>query len=283
MTARNITYKNKWAIHSLPEGQVLYIPPDDNLAYRLSPPSGIDPYTQSSVQEYPIGTKLACWGDEENYRYGLCGAADVEVAALVQSVVPLAGHINEAISVPAVGDVTIDFTPNTVTTDDLVKNELAGGYIYIYDNTGEGHKYRIKSHPAITGGTSGTLTLYDPIVVAPIAASVATVMHNPYRSFIIHPSPPTAMPIGWTVIAVTAGYYCWLQVKGPLCALIDGTVVMGALVRPSEDDDGAVAALDFDEAAVADNGPIGRVMDIGADAAGGAATYGFIYANLVNS
>ena len=91
------------------------------------------------------------------------------------------------------------------------------------------------------------------------------------------------MPVGWTVAAVTANHYCWLQVKGPLCALIDGTVVMGALVRPSEDDDEAVAALDFDELAVADNGPVGRVMEIGADAAGGEATYGFIYANLENS
>ena len=58
---------------------------------------------------------------------------------------------------------------------------------------------------------------------------------------------------------------------------------MGALVRPSEDDDGAVAALDFDELAVADNGPVGRVMEIGADATGAEATYGFIYANLENS
>jgi hypothetical protein len=104
-------------------------------------------------------------------------------------------------------------------------------------------------------------------------------MHNPYRAFIIHPSTNTAMPIGWTVAAVTGSYYCWLQTHGPLAALIDGTVVMGQQVRCSEDDDGAVAALDYDESGR--NEPIvGYVMEIGADAAGGEATYGFIFATI---
>lgn len=282
MTVRNITTRRKWQLHSLEDGQTLYIPPDDTMQDIVIPRS-VDMYAESSGKEFPLGTKLACYGEEEVYRYALCGATALEIAALCQAVVPLAGHINEAIDVPAVGDTVISFTPNTVTTDNLAANELAGGYIYIYDNTGEGAKYRIKSHPAIVGGVAGNLTLYDPIRIAPVAASVATVLHNPYYKFIIHPAPPTAMPIGWTVAAVTADYYCWLQVKGPVCSLIDGTVVMGAQVRPSEDDDGAVAALDFDEAAVADNGAVGRVMEIGADAAGGAATYGFIYANLENS
>lgn len=277
MTDRNITKRRGWAIHSTGEGQVLFIPPDDNLDIRL--PDRIDPFAESSVQEFPLGTCLSCWGDSERYRYVLAGAAGIEIGALCQAVVPLAGHINEAIDEPSVGDTTIFFVPNTVTTDDLVANELAEGYIYIYDGTGEGAKYRIKSHPAIVGGTGGYLTLYDPIRIAPAAASVATVIHNPYRAIIIHPSPNTAMVVGWTVAALTASYYGWVQTKGPVCALIDGTVVMGMPVRVSEDDDGAVAALDRDEA-TADQPVVGVAMEIGADAAGGAATYGFVNATL---
>lgn len=280
MTARNVSIKRRWSQIVNSEGQLLEIPPDDNLDVFGSTGS-IDPYAISATQEFPLGTKLSCWGGQEVYRYALCGATGVEIGALVQSVVPLAGHINEVVGTAAVGATQIAFTPNTVTTDDLVANELAGGYIYIYDATGEGAKYRIASHPAIKGGTSGILTLFDPIRTATVTgSSVATVIHNPYYKFIIHPSPPTATVVGWTVSAVTANYYCWLHVHGPCCALIDGTVVMGKGVRPSEDDDGAVAAMDYDEAAVADSGVVGRVMEIGADAAGDAATYGFVFATL---
>jgi len=278
MAVRNITKPRKWSVISLPEGQILIVPPDDNLADIVIPGS-IDPYTESATQEFPLGTKLACYGEEEVYRYALCGGTGVEIGALVQAVVPLAGHINEVCGSSSVGDTTIDFTPNTGTTDDLTLNELAGGYIYIYNGGGEGAKYRIRSHPAIVGAVSGVLTLYDPIRIA-TAGLVATVLHNKYHKFIIKPTVPTATILGWTVAAVTADYYCWLQTKGPLCVLIDGTVVMGKEVRPSEEDEGAVAALDYDEGTMSDLGSIGRVLEIGADAGGGAATYGFIDARL---
>jgi hypothetical protein len=199
-------------------------------------------YTTDSTQKFPLGTRLSCYGGQEVYRYALEGGAGVEVGALCQSLVPLAGHINEVCGSSAVGATTLDFTPNTVTTDDLAANELAGGYIYIYDGVGEGYKYRVATHPAIVGGVSGTLTLYDPIKVA-TTGLLATVIHNPYYKFLIHPGPPTAMVVGWTVTAVTASHYTWLQTHGPCCALIDGTVIMGEEVRPSEDDDGAVACL----------------------------------------
>jgi len=276
MATRNITNKRRWSVISLPEGMIMTIPPDDNLK-RIVIPASVDPYAESATQEWPLGTKLQ-YGDEV-YRYALEGGAGVEIGALCQAVVPLAGHINEVCGSEAVGDTVIAFTPNTQTTDDLAANELARGYIYIYDGTGEGAKYMIKSHAAIVGGVSGDLTLYDPIRIA-TGGLVATVLHNKFYKFLIHPSPPTAIPVGWTVAAVTASYYCWLQTKGPLCALIDGTVVMGEEVRPSEDDDGAVAAQVYDEDNDADHGIVGRVLEIGADAAGAAATYGFIDASL---
>ena len=276
MTVRNITYKRRWSKVSLPEGMELTVPIDDTMPHIVIPAS-VDPYAESSTKQFPLGTKLE-YG-EEVYRYALCGGTGVEIGALVQAVVPLAGHINEVCGSEAIGDTVIAFTPNTQTTDDLAENELARGYIYIYDGAGEGAKYLIKSHPAIVGAVSGDITLYDPIRIA-TAGLVATVIHNKFYKFLIHPSPPTAMVLGWTVAAVTADYYCWIQTKGPLCALIDGTVVMGEEVRPSEDDDGAVAALVYDEDVDADHGCVGRVLEIGADAAGGAATYGFIDARL---
>jgi len=278
MAARNISVKRVWNLRQNRAGQVFNIPPDDTLA-RIVLPDEVDPYTTDSTQKFPLGTRLSCYGGQEVYRYALEGGAGVEVGALCQSLVPLAGHINEVCGSSAVGATTIDFTPNTVTTDNLAENELAGGYIYIYDGGGEGYKYRVASHPAIVGAVSGTLTLYDPIKVA-TTGLVATVIHNPYYKFLIHPAPPTAMPIGFTVTAVTASHYTWLQTHGPCCALIDATVVMGQPCTPSTEDDGAVQIFDPDVATEPNAGIVGWVMEIGADAGGAAATYGFVNATL---
>ena len=278
MTDRNLDTYYRGGRFGTREGMILEIPPSGFDWGSVVPPV-VDPFEESATQAFPLGTKLI-YG-QRTFRYARSGAA-IEVAALCQAVVPLAGHIaGEAIDVPAVGDTGIAFTPAVVTTDDLVANELQDGWIYIYDNTGEGHMYQIKSHPAITGATSGELTLVDPIIVAPIAASTAAVTHCPYYGVIIHPSPCTAMPLGWTQIAITAAAkFFWLLTRGPTCALMDAVPGIGDVCRASEDDDGAVTLHDYDEADVANVGPVGRMMQIGADAAGGAATYGQVWAQL---
>ena len=112
---------------------------------------------------------------------------------------------------------------------------------------------------------------------------MATVIHNKFYKFLITATPPSAMPIGWTVAAVTADYYCWLQTKGPVCALIDSgstAIVMGQPATPSTEDAGAVQMFDPDIATEPNAGIVGWVKEIGADATGGAATYGFIDARL---
>ncbi|KKL58918.1 hypothetical protein LCGC14_2220530 [marine sediment metagenome] len=277
MADRNLTHFFRGGRFHTDEGMEVEIPPS-GFAWReiASFPSRIDIYEESVSQVFPLGTKLT-YG-EETYRYAQMGAGSVEIAAVCQAVVPLAGHIAETGTVAqAIGDTQMTFTPNTVTTDDLAANELQDGNSFIYDGTGEGHIYKVKSHPAITGGQAGVLTLLDPVRVATGSTAAITATHNKYKSVIIVAAGvQTAVPVGVTVIAVTTLFYFWLQTKGPCCVLVDGTLVMGREVRCSEDDDGAVAAMDYDEANDANAGKIGRVLEIGADATGGASTYGFI-------
>jgi len=277
-----LTLKHRGGIYTTGEGMELHVPPSgfDWRAVVGGAPGVIDPFAETSAQEFPLGTKLV-YGVRE-FRYTLNGGTALEVSALCQAVVPLAGHINEAMSTVAVDATTLTFTPNTATTDDLTAQELQDGFIFVYDDGGEGHLYQIGSHAAVVGGNAVTLTLVDPVRVAIVAAATGTVLHNPYSAVIIHPSPPTAKPVGWTQNAVTADYYFWLLVTGPTAALIDGTVIMGKMCRPSEDDDGAVADLAFNEGTgtAPDTGAVGWVMEIGADAAGAAATYGAVWATL---
>ncbi len=284
MTDRNLTHFFRGGRMVTDEGMVVEIPPS-GFAWReiASFPSRIDPYATSASQVFPLGTKLE-YGPEV-YRYTQMGAGTVEIGAVCQAVIPLAGHIAETGTVvQAIGDTEMTFTPNTVSTDDLVANELQDGTALFYDGTGEGYLYKIKSHPAILGGSAGVLTLLDPIRLANAAATAITVTHNKFKSVIIVPdTSTTAVPVGVTVTAVTTLYYCWLQTKGPCCVLVDGAIIMGQEVRTSEDDAGAVAAMNYDEAVGAtgeDSGKIARVMEIGADAGGAAATYGFINLQL---
>ena len=282
MADRNLVIKHRGGIYTTGEGMELHVPPSgfDWRAVMGGSPGVIDPYAESVFQQFPLGSKLV-YG-EEIYRYCQNGGVALKVSNLTQALVPLAGHINEAIGEPSVGDTTIAFTPNTATTDDLALNELQDGYIIIYDNTGEGHKYKILSNPVIVGAVSGVLTLVDPIRVAPVAASVATVIHNRFKSVIVHPAPITAIPAGFVQNIVTASYFFWVLTQGPTGFLVDGSLVLGEHVRPSEDDDGAVTNMDFNEGTTTlpNDGIVGRVMDIGADATGSQGTFGFGLAML---
>lgn len=261
------------------EGMEVYLPVSHVFKSKIKVvPAKIDPFATDTVQQYPLGTELR--HGLRRFRYALNGGSSIAVAKLVQSVVPLAGHIDEVVDEPAAGSTTIAFTPNTVTTDDLAENELADGYLYINDDTGEGYMHQIKSHPAIVGGTSGTITLVDPIVVTLGANATATVLHNPYRKVIIHPSPPTAPVMGVTVAAVGANEFCWLQVYGPCPVLIDGTVVIAQEVMPSTNTDGAVMALGFTEGTpnVTIAPPCGVVLAVNATT-----EHGAIWLNLPNT
>ena len=64
---------------------------------------------------------------------------------------------------------------------------------------------------------------------------------------------------------MTASYYCWLQVRGIASVLAEGTLVINEPVRPSETDDGAVAALNYDESSVGSKQYLGMCVDVGAD------------------
>lgn len=276
---RNYAKEQRFHDYSTLEGMRVEVPATSvNLVggaglEHMSQPGFINPYVEDAVQRFPLGTRLT-HGDRI-FRYAKAGSSSLAVGKLMQMPVPLAGHIDEAINEPAAEATTIAFTPNTVTTDDIAANALQDGYIYINDDTGEGYMYRIRSHPALTGGASGVITLVDPIVVLPGASATATVLFPMWRNVILHPSPPTALVAGVTVAAVTGSNFCWLQVKGPCPVLIEGTVVIGQEVRASEGVDGAVTPLDYDEATQADFGEVGRVIAVNADT-----EYGGIWLNL---
>ena len=201
-----------------------------------------------TTERWPVGTIMELT-DGRRYRFGSAGGSNLAVGKLCQSEVPEAAW-DELVMPGAtvVGDKSITIT-NGATT--ITKDELKGGYLNIEDDTGEGHLYKILGNDAeLAGSAALVVRIAAPgIVVATTTATTVGVLKNPWRDVIIHPSPPTANLIGVPAVAIATTRYGWFQTRGPASILIDGTVVIGFSVMPSNAVDGAVEAWGLAEAA----------------------------------
>lgn len=233
------------------DGQILTYGPPDNLLSGLGPRGvlGINDILDAddTIQKFPLGTEVKI-GDRL-FRYAKAGGVALAVGKLMQMVVPIAGHIDEAVDVPVAGGLVVSFTP---TSTNITADQYANGYLYVNDDTGEGYAYRVKSHPAITAAAAGNITLWEDIRLAFGAAATCTLVTSKYDAVIVHPSPPTAMVVGVPTRAITASRWFWMQIKGPVPILTDGTVVIGEYVVASDAVDGAVEPAD---AAITDGTP----------------------------
>lgn len=218
-------------------------------------------FEQSSVQRHRLGA-LRMLDDGRIFVYCKAGGSDLAAGKLVQAPAPVTNHTNCAVAAnAAIGDRVVTLTlGNTAAT----ANQYKDGFLLVNDATGEGHAYKIKSHPAAAGTANLTVTLYDKIRVALVSGtSEVTLVSNPYNGVIIHPSPPTARVVGVTPMAITAGNYFWCQCRGLAAVLIDGSVSVNAPVLPSSSVDGAVAA--FPSTYAAGSSLVGFLVQNGVD------------------
>lgn len=216
-------------------------------------------YEQSATPIETIGTILTL-ADGRKFAYARNGATALAVAKITQCAAPDSNAHNEAIAAAAaIGATTLTVTFGGAVTADA----YAEGYMHVNDATGEGHIYKVKSHPA--GTSSVPVVLYDPIRVALVAStSEITFTKHPQDSVIVYPTTGSSAPAGVPLIPVTAAYYFWNQVKGPCPILTDGTIVIGQHVRVSDGVAGAVEPLDRDGTAE-DEAAVGTVLQVNAN------------------
>jgi hypothetical protein len=196
----------------------------------------------AGMGRHPWGTILIT-PDGRQFRYARAGGT-IGAGLLCQSEVPEANWDELNVNTFAVGDKSLLITTGATAVD---LNEIAGGYVNVEDDTGEGYMYRVASNVANAGSAESAFILDTGVKLAAVAATTVGLLKNPYRDFIIHPSPPTAIVIGVTQMAVVAGNCCWLQTKGPCSVLTEGTLVIGDSVQPSSSADGAVTPLTLTE------------------------------------
>jgi len=231
----------------------------------------VNPFAATATQQFPLGAKLLY--NDRVFRYGKAGAVNLAAgkAVCTRNKSHATNHLNLSCAAAAIGATTVSI--ETAGTD-IVANEYKGGYLYVNDGTGEGHCYKIKSHPAHDHSDDATcvITLYDPIVVALVATGTSQVSlsHNKYEKLIVMPAttPLTGQSVGVPQVLITAAYYGWIQVSGPAAALVVGTVVIGDSVccAISSGTAGSLVPRVADSAAQRVSRTVGQVMQVNATA-----------------
>jgi len=137
-----------------------------------------------------------------------------------------ANHIKQTGDAIALGATEIDLVVGATA---VTADQYADGYLQIYDGAAGtvGYQYRIKSNTACDSAGTVHLVLDEPIKVAVISTDTWSICPNPFSS--ITQQASLAHGLGGIVpIAVTSGYYFWMQTGGHACALNGGGSTLGA-------------------------------------------------------
>ena len=144
----------------------------------------------------------------------------------------------------AAGAGSTEISVTDATLSSVALNHYAGGYL---GNITNGEQYRIKSNTAASSNLV-TFTLYDGIATAVAATDDYMLYGGPYNGVITATVAGGAYDrvVGVNPIAVTSGYYFWLQTRGIAFALNDeaAAVVLGDNLQLSDSTAGTVQTQD---------------------------------------
>lgn len=194
-------------------------------------------FSSSATQMTELGAR-AVSPDGRVFRYVKAGGTALVPGKLQQASAIVANHQNIAVAAAAaIGATSVTVTLGATAA---TANQYSGGVLIVNDATGEGHTYKIKSHPAAEASASLVVTLEDAIVVALTTSSEISLIANLYSGVIVNPTTPTASPVGVAIYPVAASEFGWIQTKGIVSCLNDGGTAVGLAVAPSQATAGAV-------------------------------------------
>jgi len=203
------------AIGGLPYGQNMVLPDGRHFVHGRAGTAALNP-GQVCVQ----GSTIPDHG---------CGTADQLLA-----------------STAAIGATSIVVTAGGTTA--IAANYYDGGEMFVRDDTGEGYVYKVKTNNSTATGSTATISLEDTdgLIVALGASATVGLRRDLYREVITRPtgSAQVGPAAGVPVVAASAGFYTWLQKKGPGPGLVAATaIVIGQPVVASTAIAGSLAPL----------------------------------------
>lgn len=223
-----------------------------------------DAYTQrltAQSQTHNLG-EMAIDADQRIFRYNLSGNATQSAGKLKISPTKFTTWDNMTTAAAAIGTTLVTITLGA--TNNLAANALSEGYLIVSDGTGVGQTYKVKSNPAIVASATGTIVLYDPIVVALDSTSKTSLVLNAYN-LSVEGTTQTTRPSGVPLIATTALAYSWLQTKGVASCLIDTAIALGNTCIASASVAGAVAIGSTTYGTFQATWPVGKAITAGVD------------------
>ena len=175
-----------------------------------------------------------------------------------------AGYLQQMPAVPSDTMIVKSLVPNgtiaigatsvagtTGGTSAISTDQFRDGYLIVPASTaqaGAGRMYKIrKNNSAASGSATVTVDLdyADPIDAAlPGGTTTFGLRENEYANVIVTTADTvfTGPFAGIPQVAVSAGFFCWLQTKGPALAFVGGTVLIaGSPIVASTGVAGAVA------------------------------------------
>lgn len=182
--------------------------------------SGSNKWNQGRVGE--VGNSVTF---DDGRKFVFCSTAvDLTAGQLVATPTALATIISNLCAAASIGSyrVVMDLHGTALfggAAGTVAENCLAGGYITMSDDLGEGYTYRIKSNTAGTSAAASrvTITLFDPLKIAIDATTDVFLVSPRYTNVVV--ATATLPPVGVAVIASTAATnarteYIWVQVAG---------------------------------------------------------------------
>ena len=198
-----------------------------------------------------FGTTMAL-PDGRIFRYVENGGTAIGEGLLVASEAPAGNHDDDLVvaTTGAASGTTIGVTLGGTAA---AKNLYQEGYIRPNLAATTPHEmYKIKSHPAIGSGGTGTITIdeSDGFQTA-ITAGTDTVglIKSPYKDIVVAPAAVAGRFVGVTCADLEADYFGWIQVAGLANVKMDGTPAFGTLVGASSNHAGQLLAVGADTTA----------------------------------
>ncbi|ANS05907.1 hypothetical protein [uncultured Mediterranean phage] len=218
----------------------------------------------STDQKAPLGTSVRL-SDGREFVYAEAGGVALPSGRICQAAVQVANHIDMATTTGAVGDKTITVTLGATLASE---NQYADGLLVVTDDTGDialaGGVLSISGHPAAASAATLVVSLKDALSEAVDANSTTTLVANKYSDILIAAGTGSATLVGVPIVDLGVGEFGWVQTRGLVACLTDGTLVAGDPVTNSDTIDGAVSPLTATQAI--DEGHIGYCQVANADA-----------------
>jgi hypothetical protein len=209
-----------------------------------------DKFQMDKTPKFNIGYKVEA-ADGSVYRYGHFGA-DTNRGVLVSqdlSESSLVDTDNEVIAPASCVDTT-DGTIGSrfieIDMDSVTAGQYAGGKLITTDDTGEGYTYDIVGNTATGVPQAGNfrMELAQPLQVALDATTDIAIVGNKYSNLETASTTDIAVAgVSCSTMDVSEAAWGWIQTKGVVGILADGTVDDGDIITLSDGTAGAVQTI----------------------------------------